>query len=146
MAIRCGSSANSLVDEFLQAGATGFMQKPFPCKKEILSSTIFDLFHNVVAKKVSQDPLPKNLSVLVVDDDRILRKMISRMIRKLIIHRTMIWFSWISTWFHQMEIKFWWERRRSWLFVPKVANPAYVVSLQTIWKKSSFRLVPILSI
>jgi CheY-like chemotaxis protein len=42
----CGLSANDLHEEFSEAGADGFMLKPFPCKGAELRKELLKLFKN----------------------------------------------------------------------------------------------------
>lgn len=41
----CGSSANDVEAEFLEAGADAFMLKPFPCDRKILIPELIRVFH-----------------------------------------------------------------------------------------------------
>ena len=101
----CGLSANTLEEPFRNAGADAFMLKPFPCEKEALNrevhrildtrqpqqeSTPLSQAHEATtffkeaneAKEPLLTSLPEQLSVLVVDDDLVLRKLISRSLRR----------------------------------------------------------------
>jgi len=97
----CGMSANDLEETFRNAGADTFMIKPFPCEKEALNREVYRILDTRLAQQESTPlsyshdattilkviketrvplltELPEKLSVLVVDDDLVLRKLISR--------------------------------------------------------------------
>lgn len=39
----CGISANDVEQQFLNSGADAFMRKPFPCKKDDLTSALIQI-------------------------------------------------------------------------------------------------------
>ena len=60
--VLCGLSANQIEDAFLKAGADAFVQKPFPCEKDLLAREIRRVWRAAVVRK-EQDVATERLEV-----------------------------------------------------------------------------------
>ena len=50
-AIVCGLSANDMKQDFIQAGANGFLHKPFPCKNDVIGAELKTLVGDYIPLK-----------------------------------------------------------------------------------------------
>jgi CheY-like chemotaxis protein len=92
--ILCGLSANDMEKSFLGAGADSFFLKPFPCIGSKLKSALLRVLSSGEQDRAATNgtlkrdvdlqslELPNRLSVLFVDDDKMLRKLFSRAVKQ----------------------------------------------------------------